>query len=92
MGTGQAEFCNIKKCIAELFELTCQVVLKAARVVLQDLPSTLVGSLVAVEHLGSVGRRTLVRQDGGEGTGEMAGKDRGEMAAGEGGPGWECTL
>ena len=55
---------------------------------MRDLPSTLVVSLVVVEHLGGVGRRALVGL-GGE---EMGGEGSGEMAAEEGGPGWECTL
>ena len=62
--------------------------MKAARAVMLDLPSTLVVSLVVVEHLGGVGRRALV----GQGGGEMGGEGRGDVAAGEGGPVWECTL
>ena len=58
--------------------------LKAARAVMRDLASTLVVSWVVVEHLGGVGRRALVGQGGGEGGGDVT--------AGEGGPGWECTL
>ena len=54
--------------------------MKAARAVMLDLPSTLVVSLVVVEHLGGVGRRALVGQGGGD------------VTAGEGGPVWECTL
>ena len=59
---------------------------------MRDLPSTLVVSLVVVEHLGGVGRRALVGQGGGVMGGEMTGEDRGDVAAGEGGPVWECTL
>ena len=56
---------------------------------MRDLPSTLVVSLLVVEHLGGVmGRHALVGL-GGE---EMGGEGSGEMAAEEGGPVWECTL